>query len=341
MLSGVNFHGFRCAVYQNRPNTSEPPNNYIDDSFKAFSQSGINSIRVPLYWESYENDPQGFMEEIDYISNIADKYNISCVYDNHQWECSSYLGYGIGFPNSILSQYFERDHLKENSLNPPSHEDLEKFWNGWWDNKLRTSDGKEGWDAQLDYLKTFIKRLKDKKSTLGFEILNEPQLFRQEDFKKVGIYHDHIIREISTITDKKLFLCYSNSASLNAINLPTEQAKTIPSTNDIRNRITLDVHPYPPSLLLMEYYKILSSLMGNVSIYVGEFNAGIKKGITINENQLKEYVRRLKDFSVYGCAFWEWSYIKDNDHPGFNMINIDDKKIYTNAIFESFVKAIE
>jgi hypothetical protein len=50
-----------------------------------------------------------------------------------------------------------------------------------------------------------IKRLKDKNSTLGFEILNEPQVFRQVDFRKVGNYHDHIIKNISAITDKTLF----------------------------------------------------------------------------------------------------------------------------------------
>jgi chemotaxis regulatin CheY-phosphate phosphatase CheZ len=53
----------------------------------------------------------------------------------------------------------------------PSRKDLKKFWNGWWDRKLETSRGKDGWDAQLEFLEGVIKRLKDKNSTLGFEIL--------------------------------------------------------------------------------------------------------------------------------------------------------------------------
>ena len=176
--------------------------------------------------------------------------------------------------------------------------------------------------------------------SLGFEILNEPQVFRQGDFKNVGNYHDYITRNLNTITDKILFICYTNSASFNAINLPTERAKTIPS-NNIRNKIIFDVHPYPPSYLLMEYYKILSSVIDSIPVYVGEFNAGIKKGVTINEMQFNEYVKRLKDFSVYGGAFWEWSYVIDNDHPGFNLTKINNNKIYPNTSFESYIKAIK
>jgi Cellulase (glycosyl hydrolase family 5) len=341
LLFGINFHGFKCATYQNRPNTPTPPNSYIDDSFRIFSQAGIKCIRFPVYWESYEKNPEDFNQEIDDVSDMADKYDISCIYDNHQWECSSYLGYGIGFPNSILSQAFQRNHLNEHSQNAPSHEDLEKFWNVWWDDGLKNNEGKSGWDAQLDYFKSIIKIVNHKKSTIGFEMLNEPQVFRQGDFKNVGSYHNYILRNLNTITDKILFLCYTNSASFNAINLPTEQARTVPSNSNLKKKIIFDVHPYPPSFLLMEYYKMLSSIIGNTPLYVGEFNAGIKKGITINEKQFNEYVKRLKDFSIYGGAFWEWSYVPDDEHPAFNLTQIRDNKIYPNASFESLSKSIK
>lgn len=230
-----------------------------------------------------------------------------------------------------ISQSFQ----KENSLNPPSHEALKRFWNEWWDNNLKTNEGKKRWDAQLEYLK---------RSTLGLEILNEPQVFRQEDFKKAGDYHNYIISNLNTITDKKIILCYTNSASLNVTNLPTEQAKTVPLNNSARNSIIFDVHPYPPTYLLMEYmeyYKTISSLIDNMSIYVGEFNAGIKKGVIINERQFNEYVKIFNDFSVFGSALWEWSYIMDTDHPRFNMTTISENKIYPNTNFESYIKAIK
>ena len=108
---------------------------------------------------------------------------------------------------------------------------------------------------------------------LRFEILNEPQVFRQIDFRKVGIYHDYVIKNISLITDKPLFFCYAFSAALGAINFPWEQTKTKPQTN-IRNDMIFEVHPYPPNFLTMRNYKSISSLMNNAALCVGEFNVG-------------------------------------------------------------------
>ncbi len=103
MKIGVNFDGFKISEYQNSSKLI-PPQRYIQDSFKIFREHGIDIVKIPVYWESYEKDPKGFIQELDIISDEADKSNISCLYDNHQWECSSFLGYGIGFPNSIVSQ---------------------------------------------------------------------------------------------------------------------------------------------------------------------------------------------------------------------------------------------
>jgi hypothetical protein len=57
----------------------------------------------------------------------------------------------------------------------------------------------------LEFLEGVINRIEEKNSTLGFEILNEPMIFRQADFGKVGIYHDYFIKHISALTDKTLF----------------------------------------------------------------------------------------------------------------------------------------
>ena len=98
-----------------------------------------------------------------------------------------------------------------------------------------------------------------------------------------------------------------------------------------------DVHLYPPRYLIMEYYKVISSLMKKIPMYVGEFNAGIKKGVSIDGRRFKEYIKRLKHFNVYGGAFWKWSYIVDNDHPAFNLAIVINDKIYPNSSFESLV----
>jgi aryl-phospho-beta-D-glucosidase BglC (GH1 family) len=106
-LIGVNFHGYGSSVYQNG-STPVPPENYIEDSFRIFSNNGITCVRITLYWESWEHDTREFNIDLETIASTADKYGIKCIYDNHQWECSSWIGSGIGFPNSLMSNYYER-----------------------------------------------------------------------------------------------------------------------------------------------------------------------------------------------------------------------------------------
>jgi hypothetical protein len=336
---GINFHGFKCACYQNR-SLDDPPENYISDSFKIFSENGLNCIRIPVYWESYEKDPDGFIQELDTISNEADKYEIECIYDNHQWNCSSFLGFGIGFPNSILSLVFKNKQTSENSLEPPSKTDLTKFWNDWWDRKIKNSELKDGWEMQLEFLQTVIERVNHKKSTFGFEILNEPQVFRQKDFKIVGNYHYYFLKNLEVLTDKTLFFCYTSSGSSTAINFPWEQAKTKPSI-DIKNHVIFDVHPYPPYYVTILYYKLISVLMRNNLLFIGEFNSGIGKNTTVNLSQYKKYLTTLKNSSIQGAALWYWSHLIDNDHPSFNLTKIDNQKIYPNDNFENFIRAIQ
>ena len=339
MKIGVNFQGFKCADYQNRLGLIQPPKNYISDSFKIFAENGLNCVRVPVYWESFEKDQPGFKGELDNISNQADKYNISCIYDNHQWMCSSYLGYGIGFPNSILRPFFHRNP-ENNSMNKPNHEDLEKFWNAWWHRKLITAEGKDGWDAQLEYFTTVVNNLKDKKSTYGFEILNEPQVFRQKDFKKVSYYNDFFIKNIAKLTDKTLFFCYTSSGSLKAIDFPWNQSKTKPSIN-IKNNIVFDIHPYPPGYIISIYYKLISRLLKNIPLFVGEFNSSIGENARITASQYKQYIKRLNNFSIPGGLFWQWSYIEDARHPAFNLSKIVDERIQPNENFENYINAIK
>ena len=103
--------------------TPKPTIGYIPDPSKIF-KAGIQCIRFPLLWESCEKNPEEFNQELDNISSAAGKYDILCIYDNHQWECSSYIGEGIGFPNSLLIGSCE---LHSDPSGRPSIQDL-KFW---------------------------------------------------------------------------------------------------------------------------------------------------------------------------------------------------------------------
>src|SRR6185437_9249292 len=196
---GVNFQGFESSAYQNRI-TPVPPRDYIDDSFQIFSKNNIAILRIPYSWESWEYNKGDFYDDLEKISKVADAYGISCIYDNHQWECSSWLGWGIGMPNSLVSNNYEK-----NSENSPNRNTIKDFWNKWWNRKLRTRDNIDAWESQISFLKEIISYLRNKKSTFGFEILNEPQVYNILDYKKIGHYHNYAIRELRDSTNKPLF----------------------------------------------------------------------------------------------------------------------------------------
>jgi hypothetical protein len=59
------------------------------------------------------------------------------------------------------------------------------FWNRWWNRKIKTAYDKDGWDAQLSYFADIIKVFNDRKSTFGFEILNEPEVFSLSHYNKI------------------------------------------------------------------------------------------------------------------------------------------------------------
>jgi len=318
---GIKIHG--SSRYQNKT-TPLPPQNYIEDSFRIFAENGITCIRVTVSWESWELDLNEFQEDLDLIAQAADKYDIKCLYDNHQWECSSWIGHGIGMPNSIMSNYYER----RSSDSKPIYNIKKDFWNRWWNRQIKNTEGVDGWDAQLDYLKGIIKVLKDRKSTFGFEILNEPEVFSLLHYRKVGHYHDYTVRELRKITDKPLFFCWALPHGV--IDTPGLQATVSPST---KNNVIYDGHAYPPSLSRMLYFRSITLLMGNIPLYMGEFNSGFTSGTTLTQNQVYEYIKRFKSFAPYGWALWRWSYIRDQNIPAFNLTNIVDNRIQPGIYF--------
>ena len=49
--------------------------------------------------------------------------------------------------------------------------------------------------------------------------------------------------------------------------------------------------------------------MGDIPLYMGEFNSGFTPGTTLTQKQFSEYVKRFKKFRTCGWALWRWSYI--------------------------------
>ena len=65
----------------------------------------MNHIRYVIYWQAYENDPISFMDELQSVASLADKWGLHVIYDNHQYHTSSWLDpvKGSGFPLSLFN----------------------------------------------------------------------------------------------------------------------------------------------------------------------------------------------------------------------------------------------
>ena len=88
-INGVVMKGVFVSMKQNDNVSPLAPDNYIEDSLKMISSAGLNHVRFVFYWEAYEKDPEAFMNEIKSVANVADKYGLKVIYDNHQWHTSS------------------------------------------------------------------------------------------------------------------------------------------------------------------------------------------------------------------------------------------------------------
>jgi cellulase (glycosyl hydrolase family 5) len=319
---GVNFQGFRSSAYQNRI-TPEPPQDYIEDSFEIFSKNNISMLRIPYSWESWEADKSGFYEDLEKISKVADAYSISCIYDNHQWECSSWLGWGIGMPNSLLSS----DYTKSTGR-PPTREVLKDFWKRWWNRKITNNDNIDGWEAQISFVKEVMNYLNNKKSTFGFEVLNEPQVYNALDYDKVGRYHTYAIMNLRPISDKPLF--FNAAISNTSIDNPIFQSRVAPKNGD---NVIYDIHMYPPSYYNMQFFRFISSIARNLQMYVGEFNSDYKYGANLSKDQLMKYLNLFHRFKIFGCTLWRWYYIRDLNIPAFNLTQVENGRINPNANF--------
>ena len=117
--------GYYTSMPQLRDGFKSPfPNNYYESSFETISKThAIDHLRYRFYWESYVRNSTAFMNEIEQVANLADKYGIKIVYDNHQFHTSSWLnvGRGTGFPIYLFNNSLLYEHDSGGAPNQMQH----------------------------------------------------------------------------------------------------------------------------------------------------------------------------------------------------------------------------
>jgi hypothetical protein len=329
------------------------PPNYYDDSFRIISQGGMNHVRLVLYWEAYEKNPAAFIAELNIVAQTADKYGLKVMYDNHQFHTSSWLDptRGIGFPFSLF---------KVNSTAYPAggggqtkDAAAKTWWTNWWNRAIEDASGVDGWTLQANFLKKIVSTVDRHPSTLGYEILNEPQVHSISQWSKIGTYNTFMVNQLRTLTHKTIAYSMNIPIDLKSpIGVTSENLAKMAPANKQNVVFKISVYGVPTDnnyqQKRLDIFTKAAQLAG-VPLYIGEWNnvrrvraapdvenqdlanqvqdlanqnfTASPQLSDINQEQANAIVQRLKEINAWGMAFWSWDYAHSRI-PSYNLINI-------------------
>ncbi len=338
---GVNMKGLYSSTIPKNLSSIRFPDNYYNDSFKLITSAGMNHIRDVLYWQAYEKDPLSFIKELQAVASLADKWGLHVIYDNHQFHTSSWLDpvRGDGFPPSLFN---DNTSYPFGSGGSPGYPSAVKWWTKWWNHNITDNRGIDGWTLQIGFLKKIIETVENHRSTLGYEIFNEPQIQSADQWEKIGKYNTLIANELRKITNKTLVFDMTIPVVFHdlKINMTLGNiAKLLPENkNNIVFKISLYGKPTAGSYAEQKI-NLLSGVakITGVPLYVGEWNdVSREEHISVEGKTVKEInqeisdlnqtdanimTKKFKDIGVWGWAFWNWSHIPDSSRD-FNLITV-------------------
>ena len=340
---GVNVRGLYTSLRHERYPSAPAPllADYYDDSFKLISEANMNHIRYVFYWEAYERNPQLFMNELDTVARFADKWKLNVLYDNHQYHTSSWLDpkNGTGFPEYLFRNDTDSSSLayQKGSGGEPKDESAQEWWSKWWDRDIHDINGNDGWTLQANFLKRIIQVVDKHTSTLGYEILNEPQIHKDNQWSKVGLYNSIMVEELRNFTEKTIAYSQQIPTSLkdSAISITPENIAKMAPAN--KTNVVFKVTVYGE--LISDTYQgdrfsifVKGGKLVGVPLYIGEWNNVKREKVNDDESNIvyqinsersdltqRQAIRFIEDFKevdVWGWAYWNWNFIP---HPAENV----------------------
>ncbi|MGD1837329.1 MAG: hypothetical protein ACPKPY_04640 [Nitrososphaeraceae archaeon] len=357
VYNGVNMHGFYTRTSEARDASYDLPTNYFEESFKILSSAGLNHVRFLLFWESYAKNPAEFLDELKAVAHAADKWNINVLYDNHQFHTSSYLNpqRGTGFPFSLFESDFSFFYGSGGGTKYPT---AKTWWTNWWDRNVKNDNGNDGWEEQASFLQMVVNTVDNHTSTLGYEILSEPQVHDKTQWDKIGEYNTFITDYLRQYTSKIIAYSMSIPVSLQSdIELNPENLSKMAPENTTNVIFKISVYGLPQTSKYQESRLdtfINAAKLVNVPLYIGEWNNVKRDKIvdeegeiitllnetysSINQTEADLLVQTFKDINAWGSAFWQWR-VDMHRVPNFNLINVTNDTIETTNYFDIVAKA--
>jgi hypothetical protein len=335
-LMGVAMRGNHTSEKETEVNEIVAPSGYYEESFKLIHDAGLNHVRYLLYWESYVRNPSLFLQELATVADTADKWGIKVLYDNHQWHTSSWLeSRATGFPSFLFETNPE---LEMDSGGNTNDDSASIWWTDWWNRSVRDANGNDGWSLLAGFLTNLVNALDSHPSTIGYEILSEPQIHSDDQWEKVGEFNTFMVNELRKVTQKTIAFSQQVPASINAQNIdvtPENQAKMVPVNKD---NVVFKISLYGVSTDSFQKARLdglveAAQQMG-VPIYVGEWNNVVREregGVfrispeasDLTQEETNLFLQDFRRLGVWGWAYWQWNF---NSHrvPNFNLMLVSE-----------------
>jgi hypothetical protein len=341
-LIGVNMLGYYTSLPQTRDFKNPFPDNYYDQSFKIIKDGGMNHVRYVYYWESFVKNPTAFINELKFAATLGDKYGIKIIYDNHQFHTSSWLNpqRGTGFPSFLFQN---NSAYPYGSGGGPKYPSAAAWWTDWWNRVITDTNRTDGWNLQAQFLKKVVSTVDSHPSTVGYEILSEPQVHSADQWEKVGKFNTFMTDEMRQVTKKNIIYSMSipvdlkSNIGVNATNL----AKMTPA-NKTNTIFKFSIYGLPsPGSYQEERLKMFISAgnLSGVPVYIGEWN-NVARDKVINEEGDFVYeinpeasnitpedttviLKKFNEIDPYGWAFWYWNF-RPHRVENFNLVTSDD-----------------
>jgi hypothetical protein len=363
---GVNVRGQYTNLQYERYPDSVFPENYYEDSFRLIRDAGMNLVRYLFYWEAYERNPELFIQELQTVAKVADKYGIKVIYDNHQYQTSSWLDpkNGTGFPESLF-QNADGDLYDRGSGGKTHHESSKVWWTEWWDRSIEDADGNDGWNLMSDFLKRIVNTVDNHPSTLGYEILNEPQIHNDNQWEMVGEFNTFMVKELRTVTQKTIIFSQQipGSKDSDVIELTPENiAKMAPADkNNTVLKFTLYRLPEPGGYHEERFNTYLAAgEISGIPVMIGEWNNfervrveerdndGDKTVVykvdaetsDIDQQRASFFVEMFEESPIWGWAYWNWNYIPNPLAPVNLLAVASDGKIHATKYLDILKNAV-
>jgi len=356
---GVNMKGYYTSMPQSRTIGSVMPENFFDHSLKLISEAGMNHVRFVFYWESYVRDPINFMLELQSLAQAADKYNINVIYDNHQFHTSSWFNpqRGTGFPSFLFQN---NPAYPPGNGGGPKYTPAKVWWTDWWNRAVKDTNGTDGWTLQVEFFKRIIDTLDSHQSTLGYEILSEPQVHNVDQWAKIGKYNTFMVNELRKFTSKVLAYSMNIPVDLKSpIDLTAENLAKMKPQNSTNVVFKISIYGLPSGSYQQQRLNtfLKASNLTGVPLYIGEWNNVLREQTIneegnavfqinpfesdINQQEANVFVKTFKDLGIWGLAYWKWDYVTQQT-PNFNLISVGDKgDIITTKYFKQLQAALE